>query len=123
MEYVAFIFAIFGFFAYIELSKLKNRVNDLEAQLSKVKGTSHFESVQTIKKLVEQNLGRRVYLNLREGYEDQEIYMAVYQKREIVMVDTDGGWILVNVGSPKGTLQKLIRTESIQSIDVVSEEK
>ena len=123
MEYVAFIFAIFGFFAYIELSKLKNRVNDLEAQLSKVKGTSHFESAQTIKKLVEQNLGRRVYLNLREGYEDQEIYMAVYQKREIVMVDADGGWILVNVGSPKGTLQKLIRTESIQSIDVVSEEK
>ncbi|MBR2806913.1 MAG: hypothetical protein IKE18_09085 [Oscillospiraceae bacterium] len=123
MEYVAFIFAIFGFFAYIELSKLKNRVNDLEAQLSKVKGTSHFESAQTIKKLVEQNLGRRVYLNLREGYEDQEIYMAVYQKREIVMVDADGGWILVNVGSPKGTLEKLIRVESIQSIDVVSDEK
>ncbi|MBR2672063.1 MAG: hypothetical protein IKE27_07665 [Oscillospiraceae bacterium] len=123
MEYVAFIFAIFGFFAYIELSKLKNRVNDLEAQLSKIKGTSHFESAQTIKKLVEQNLGRRVYLNLREGYEDQEIYMAVYQKREIVMVDADGGWILVNVGSPKGTLEKLIRVESIQSIDVVSDEK
>ena len=123
MEYVAFIFAIFGFFAYIELSKLKNRVNDLEAQLSKVKGTSHFESAQTIKKLVEQNLGRRVYLNLREGYEDQEIYMALYQKREIVMVDADGGWILVNVGSPKGTLEKLIRVESIQSIDVVSDEK
>ena len=40
MQYVAFAFAIFGFLAYLELSSLKKRIDELERQLTKMQGTS-----------------------------------------------------------------------------------
>ena len=119
MEYAAFVFAIFGLMAYVSMSSLKNRVSALEDQLSKIKGTTGFESRESLRKLVTDNIGQKVYLKMREDYTDQDIYLAVYQKKGITILDADEGWALVSIETPKKTLTKLIRIESIQSVDVV----
>ena len=121
MEYAAFVFAIFGLMAYVSMSSLKNRVSALEDQLSKMKGTMSFESRDSLRKLVTDNIGKTVYLKMREDYTDQDIYLAVYQKKGITILDADEGWVLVSIETPKKTLTKLIRIESIQSVDVVKQ--
>ena len=41
MQYVAFVFAIFGFISYFQISSLKKRIENLERELTKVNGTSY----------------------------------------------------------------------------------
>ena len=43
MEYAAFVFGIFGLFAYLQSSSLKKRVIALEEELAGIAGTSSFE--------------------------------------------------------------------------------
>ena len=43
MEYLGYIFGIFGLLAYLQLSELKKRISDLEEELTKMKGTSYHE--------------------------------------------------------------------------------
>ena len=40
MEYIGFVFGIFGLMAYLQVSGLKNRVVTLERELAKMQGTS-----------------------------------------------------------------------------------
>ncbi len=44
MQHISFVFGIFGFLAYLEISSLKKRITDLERELTKVKGTSYQEN-------------------------------------------------------------------------------
>ena len=39
MEYLGFILGVFGLMAYMQLSTLKGRIDELERELTKMKGT------------------------------------------------------------------------------------
>lgn len=120
MEYVGFIFGIFGFLAYFELSGLKKRVNALEAQLAQTVGTSAYNDRQSLVTMIHSCVGKKVHIDLKEDYEDVDIIMHGNSKHGFnTILDVDKEWILVRVDCPKAVKEKLIRIEAIQSIQVM----
>ncbi len=123
MEYVGFVFGIFGIIAYIQLSSLKKKVYALEEELAGIAGTSSFEERRALLDTVESYIGKQVKLDLKEDCEDVDIVMYGNTKHgSNTILEADGDWILVRVDSAKGSKEKLIRTGSIQRISLISEE-
>ena len=122
MEYVGFVFGIFGLLAYIELSSLKKRVIALEEELAGIAGTPSFEERRALLDAVEAYIGKQVILDLKEDCEDADIVMYGNSKHGTnTILDADGDWILVRIDSAKGSKEKLIRAGSVQRISLVSE--
>ena len=122
MEYVGFVFGIFGLLAYIQLSSLKKRVVALEEELAGIAGTSSFEERKALLDAVEAYIGKQVILDLKEDCEDVDIVMYGNSKHGTnTILDADGDWLLVRIDSAKGSKEKLIRTGSVQRISLVNE--
>ena len=122
MEYVGFVFGIFGLLAYIELSSLKKRVNTLEEELAGIAGTSSFEERRALLDAVDSYIGKQVVLDLKEACEDNDIVMYGNSKHGTnTILDADSEWLLVRIESAKGSKEKLIRAGSIRRISLVSE--
>ena len=75
MEYVAFVFAIFGLMAYLQVASLKNRVSALEDQLAKIGGTTQFEERAGLQQAARAYLGKAVRIELKEEQEDSDVIM------------------------------------------------
>lgn len=122
MEYLGFIFGIFGLFAYIELASLKKKVTALEKELSGIAGTPSFEERRALLNAVESYIGKQVVLDLKEDCEDADIMMYGNSKHgSNTILDADDDWILVRIDSAKGSKEKLIRAGSVQRISLVDE--
>ena len=122
MQYVAYVFAIFGFLAYLEMSSLKRRVGVLEEQLAKTKGTPLFENRRALVQAARAYIGKQVSLELKEDHEDADVVMYGNSKHGAnTILDADEEWILVRIDTPKGTKEKLLRLESIKRISVGTE--
>ena len=122
MEYLGFIFGIFGLFAYIELASLKKKVTALEKELSGIAGTPSFEERRALLDAVESYIGKQVVLDLKEDCADADIMMYGNSKHgSNTILDADGDWILVRIDSAKGSKEKLIRAGSVQRISLVDE--
>lgn len=117
MQYVAFVFAIFGFLAYLELSSLKKRVDELERQLTKMKGTSFHEDRKGLLQAAKAYVGQPVDLEMKEDRQDVDVMMYGNTKHGAnTILDADEEWMLVRIDTPKGTKEKLLRMESIARI-------
>ncbi len=124
MTYVAFVFAIFGFMAYLEANSLKKRVDAIEAQLTKVKGTSYQEDRKSLLALIRANTGKKVTIDLKEDHGDADIMMYGNTKHgSNTILDADDEWMLVRIEGPKGVKEKLIRLESVVRIGVPGEDE
>ena len=122
MEYVGFIFGIFGLLAYVQLSSLKKRLIALEEELAGIDGTSSHEERRALLDAVEAYIGEQVILDLKEDCEDVDITMYGNSKHGTnTILDADGDWLLVRIDSAKGSKEKLIRAGSIQRISLVGE--
>ena len=122
MEYIGFVFGIFGLLAYMELSSLKKKVNELEEELAGIVGTSSFEKRRALLEALDSYIGKKVILKLKEDCEDVDITMYGNSKHgSNTILDADKDWLLVRIDTDKGSKQKLIRAASIQQISVVSE--
>ena len=122
MQYAAFVFAIFGFMAYLQQSSLQKRVAELERELTKMKGTSYADSREELIRAARSYIGQKVRLVLKEDYPDADILMYGNTKHGTnTILDADGDWILVRIDSAKGSKEKLIRAGSVQRISLVSE--
>ena len=122
MEYVGFIFGIFGLLAYLQFSSLKKRVNALEEELAGIAGTSLFEERSALLNAVETYIGKQVVLELKEDCEDVDIVMYGNSKHGTnTILDADGDWIFVRIDSAKGSKEKLIRAGSVQRISLIDE--
>ena len=117
MEYAAFVFAIFGLLAYLQLSSLKGRVTELEDQLARMSGTALHEERTGLQRAARDYLGKPVKIDLKEEQQDVDIVMYGNTKHgSNTILDVDDEWMLVRVGTPKGEKDKLIRLGSVQSI-------
>ena len=117
MEYVAFVFSIFGLLAYTEISSLKSRITQLERSLTKMEGTSQHIDRKALIKAASEYIGSDVVLDLKEDYQDADIMLYGNTKNgSNIILDADEDWILVETRSKKGTETKLIRTEGLESI-------
>ena len=122
MQYVAFVFAIFGFMAYLQISSLKKRVDDLERELTKVRGTSYQEDRSALLQAVRSYIGQKVKIDLKEDHMDVDIINYGNAKNgSNTVLDADDEWVLVRIDSKKGTKDKLIRLESIERISAIRE--
>lgn len=123
MEYLGFIFGIFGLMAYLEISTLKKRIDDLERQLTKMQGTSYHEDRKALLQVAGSYIGKKVNIDLKEDHEDVDIFNYGNTKHgSNVILDADDEWLLLRIETPKGNKEKLIRMESIERISVIKEE-
>ena len=121
MEYAAFVFGIFGLFAFLESSSLKNRVKALEDQLAGIEGTTAFEDRLALLEIIRSLIGQKVRIDLKEDCEDVDVVMYGNTKHgSNTILDADEDWVLVRIESAKGTKEKLIRLSSIRGIQPVS---
>ena len=119
MEYVGFIFGIFGLMAYLQLSSLKNRVASLERELTMIKGTSFHKDRAALLEAAGSYIGKDVKIDLKEDHADFDIINygnTKYGSNRIL--DADREWMLVRIESPKGNRDKLIRMESVKRISL-----
>ena len=117
MEYLGFIFGIFGLLAYLQVSPLKRRMDKLEEELTRTKGTSFHEDRQSLMNVIRSYTGEKVILTLKEDYMDVDIVSYGNTKHgSNTILDADEDWMLIRIETPKGNKQKLIRMESIQSV-------
>ena len=122
MEYVGFIFGIFGLLAYVQLSSLKKKVTALEEELAGIAGTPSYEERRSLLDTVESCIGKPVILELKEDCEDADIIMYGNSRHGTnTILEADADWILVRIDSAKGSKEKLIRAGSVQRISLVSE--
>lgn len=122
MEYIGFVFGIFGLLAYVELSSLKKKVAALEEELAGIAGTASFEERRALLDAVDGYIGKQVILELKEDCMDVDIVMYGNSKHGTnTILDADGDWLLVRIDSPKGSKEKLIRAGSIQRISLQEE--
>ena len=123
MQYIGWIFGIFGLVAYLELSELKNRVTKLERQLTVVESTSLHEDRQALLKAAKAYIGQKIILDLKEDHMDPDVVMYGNTKHgSVTVLDADDEWMLVRIDTPKGIKEKLIRMESVDRISVLREE-
>ena len=119
MEYIGFVFGIFGLIAYVELSSLKKKVAALEEELAGIAGTASFEERRALLDAVDGYIGKQVILDLKEDCEDVDIVMYGNSKHgSNTILDADDDWLAVHVATPKGEKDVLIRMQSIERISV-----
>ena len=122
MEVVAFILGVFGISAYLQISGLKNRIAALERELTGIKGTSYHEDRGDLVKMVNECIGKKVNIDLKEDHMDIDIINYGNTKHgSICIVDADHDWRLVHIETPKGNKDKLIRMESIEGLSIIKE--
>lgn len=121
MEYIGYIFGIFGLMAYLQLSSLKSRVAELERALTSMKGSTFHERQRALSEAVAKSyIGNKVKIELKEDHEDVDIFNYGNTKHgSIEVLDADQQWLLVQIQSPKGSKKKLLRLESIESIALI----
>ncbi len=120
MGVIGFVFGIFGFYAYLNMSPLKRKVESLEEALSKMQGTSYHEDRISLLKAAETYIGEKVKIDFKEDHEDFDIsYYGNSKYGANIIMEADRDWMLVHVETPKGSKDKLIRMESIQRITKV----
>jgi len=114
MQYIGFIFGIFGLLAYLELSSLKKRVADLERELTKIKGSSFHEDRNDLYKTAKTYIGKKITLDLKEDHKDFDVINYGNSKYgSITIKDLDEEWMSISIETPKGNKDKIIRMESI----------
>lgn len=119
MEYVGFVFGIFGLMAFMEVSSLKGRITALERELTKMLGTSFHETRSSLLHAARSYIGQNVIIDLKEDYEDPDIVMYGNTKHgSNTILDADAEWLIVRTESAKGITEKLIRMEAVERISV-----
>ncbi|MDO4414026.1 MAG: hypothetical protein Q4C20_03005 [Erysipelotrichaceae bacterium] len=119
MEYIGFVFGIFGLLAYLEVSSLKKRIDALERELGGMKGTSYHEEKASLVKTVREYIGQNIEIIFKEDQADSDVISFGNSKYgSNIILDADKDWLLVRIESPKKTTEKLIRVESVERISL-----
>ena len=73
-------------------------------------------------KMIRECTGKSVTIDLKEDNEDPDIMMYGNTAQGTnTVLDVDDRWMLVRIESKKGTKEKLIRLDSVQTIGVKQE--
>ena len=87
-----------------------------------MKGTSYHEDRTALVKSVREYIGQKVNIDLKEDHEDVDIINYGNTKHgSNTVLDADNEWLLVRIETPKKTVEKLIRMESVERISLIIE--
>ncbi|MBE6989747.1 MAG: hypothetical protein E7426_03245 [Ruminococcaceae bacterium] len=118
MEYVAFVFGIFGLVAFLEISSLKGRIRSLEAQLRSLSGTDYAAEKQSLIEAAKAYIGQTVRLSFSEDEKDPDAVLASIKMGTCTLLDVDENWLLVHIVHNKSSKDKLIRVDSVTGISL-----
>ena len=121
LTYVAFVFGIMGMLAFCSQADLKKRIKRLEDELSSTKGSSYSISKESLCKFAKENIGQQVKISFKEDCWDSDVISYGNTKGKNIILDADENWILVEITTPKTTVQKLFRIDSIDGLTLVKE--
>ena len=122
MEVIGFVFGIFGLMAYLQVSSLKSRIDELEREFTGMKGTSYYEDRTALVHAAKSYIEKKVTIDLKEDHEDVDIINYGNPKSgTITILDADGEWMLIRIVNNKKNITKLIRMESVERISVLTE--
>ena len=122
MEVIGFAFGIFGLMAYLQVSSLKSRIDELEREFTGMKGTSYYEDRTALVHAAKSYIEKKVTIDLKEDHEDVDIINYGNPKSgTITILDADGEWMLIRIVNNKKNITKLIRMESVERISVLTE--
>ncbi len=119
LVYVALVFGLMGVFAFCSQSDLKKRIKRLEDELASTKGSSYALSKESLAKFARENIGQQVKISFKEDCWDSDVISYGNTKGKNVILDADENWILVEITTPKKTLQKIFRIDSIDGLSLV----
>ncbi len=119
LVYVALVFGLMGVFAFCSQSDLKKRIKRLEDELASTKGSSYALSKESLAKFARENIGQQVKISFKEDCWDSDVISYGNTKGKNVILDADENWILVEITTPKKTLQKIFRIDSIDGLTLV----
>ena len=119
LVYVALVFGLMGVFAFCSQSDLKKRIKRLEDELASTKGSSYALSKESLAKFARENNGQQVKISFKEDCWDSDVISYGNTKGKNVILDADENWILVEITTPKKTLQKIFRIDSIDGLTLV----
>ena len=116
MEYIGFVFGIFGLMAYLSMGSLKNRVARLERELQSLQGNGYSLERASLAESLKAWIGKPVQFTFREDEQDVDCVMAGKKTGPVVLLDTDGEWMLVEIQKGKQKKQKLLRVSSVRGV-------
>lgn len=119
LVYVALVFGLMGVFAFCSQSDLKKRIKRLEDELASTKGSSYALSKESLAKFARENIGQQVKISFKEDCWDSDVISYGNTKGKNVILNADENWILVEITTPKKTLQKIFRIDSIDGLTLV----
>ena len=110
--------------AYMQVFELKKRVQAMERELSKMKGTSFHDDRKALLQAARQLIGRKVEIEMKEDHMDADIISYGNTRHGAnTILDADDDWLLIRIDSPKESMEKLIRLESVKRIGLGQEKK
>ena len=119
LGYLGFVFGLLGFMAFCSLSDLKNRIKKIEDELASVKGTSYSISKESLAKLDLEYNNQQVQISFKEECWDSDVISYGNAKGKNIILDADDNWLLVEITTPKNTVDKLFRLDTIDGLTLV----
>lgn len=120
MDIFTNIWAILGFFAFISVLALQDKVSRLERRVRSLEDGEETALARTRADLSDrmpEYIGKCIVPEFYENEEDYDIGATVAAKNgSVTVIDCDDKWVLVRMDDGKTTQEKLLRINSINSI-------
>lgn len=117
--YLGFVFGLLGVLAFCSQSELKNRIKRIEDELSSTRGTSYSLSKESLARIALEYKGQQVKISFKEDCWDSDVITYGNTKGKNIILDADDSWLLVEITTPKRSVQKLFRLDSIDGLTLV----
>lgn len=120
--------AILGFFAFLGVLSLQNKVSELERRIRALESDEAAPVRVDLSDKTAEYIGSQVKLDFYDDEEDYDVFaVAAAKGGRVTILDCDDKWVLVRLSEPgkkkqdPKTQEKLLRIHSIKSITTISE--
>ena len=128
MDTFIWIWALLGFFAFISVISLQDKVSKLERRIRALEDDKAAPARVNLSGKIAEYIGSQVKLDFYDDEDDDDVFaVAATKGGRVTICDCDDRWVLVRLSEPDKkkqepkTQEKLLRIHSIKSITTVSE--
>lgn len=113
MQYIIWIPALLGLYAFLSMGELKTRISRLEAQLSSIKGSPAHAEKAALRKLLVDYVNKKVELEFRGENFDGDLGVP---GNTCTVLAVDEEWVFVRIVTRKEEKEKLFRLSQISGV-------
>ncbi|MDO4166538.1 MAG: hypothetical protein Q4D32_03945 [Eubacteriales bacterium] len=116
MEYLGFIYGIFGVAAFISVISLGTRVSRLERRMRVREDRGN-----DLRTHLQKRIGERVRFSFYDDEEDIDIELYYTQSGYLEIMDVDETWVYIHGENGKRQMDKLLRISSIKGVETIAD--